>query len=100
MQTLARPDLDGIGEFVDSGRTVMLGVVASTGPERVPSAEELAKWTVSITDRLGFARSLLRERLGITPACGLAGATPQWARKAIELTQQTANAIAQDPDAI
>ena len=100
VQTLARPDLDGIGEFVDSGRTVMLGVVASTGPERVPSADELAKWTVSITDRLGFARSLLCERLGITPACGLAGATPQWARKAIELTQQTANAIAQDPDAI
>lgn len=100
VQTLRPTDLDGIGEFIDSGRTVMLGVVTSTGPERLPSAEELAKWTVSITDRLGFARSVLRERLGITPACGLAGATPEWARKAIELTQQTADAIADDPDAI
>ncbi|HJT95637.1 MAG TPA: methionine synthase [Mycobacterium sp.] len=100
VQTLTAKDLDGIGEFIDSGRTVMLGVVASTGPERLPSAEELAKWTVSITDRLGFARAVLQERLGITPACGLAQATPEWARKAIELTQQTADAIADDPDAI
>lgn len=100
MHTLAPPDLDGIGEFVDSGRTVMLGVVASTQPERLPSAEELAKWAVSITDRLGLPRSVLQERLGITPACGLAGATPRWARKAIELTQQSAAAIAEDPNAI
>jgi methionine synthase II (cobalamin-independent) len=100
MKTLAAPDLDGIGEFVDSGRTVMLGVVASTPPEHMTSVEELAKRTVSITDRLGFARSVLRERIGITPACGLAGATPEWARKALELTQQTADTIADDPDAI
>ncbi|HET6735731.1 methionine synthase [Mycobacterium sp.] len=100
VQTLKPADLDGIGEFIDSGRTVLLGVVASTRPEKLPSTEELAKSTVSITDRLGFARSVLRERLGITPACGLAAATPEWARKAIELTQQTADAIADDPDAI
>ena len=78
----------------------MLGVVASTRPERVPSAEELAKSAVSITDRLGFARSLLRERIGVTPACGLAGATQEWARKAIELVQKAAETLAEDPDAI
>lgn len=100
VQTLAPSDLDGIGEFVDSGRTVLLGVVASTAPERVGSAEEFATRAVSITDRLGFSRSVLRERIGVTPACGLAGATPEWARKAIELTQKTADAIADDPDAI
>jgi methionine synthase II (cobalamin-independent) len=98
--TLAGDDLDGIGEFVESGRTVMLGVVASAAPDRNPSAEEVAKSAVSLTDRLGFPRSVLRERVGITPACGLAGATPEWARKAIELTQQTADAFADDPDAI
>jgi methionine synthase II (cobalamin-independent) len=100
VSTLAADDLDGIGEFVESGRTVMLGVVATTTPERKPSAEEVAKSAVSIADRLGFPRSVLRQRLGITPACGLAGATPEWARKAIELTQQTADAVADDPDAI
>jgi methionine synthase II (cobalamin-independent) len=98
--TLAADDLDGIGEFVESGRTVLLGVVAAAAPEHKPSTEEVAKSAVSVTDRLGFPRAVLRERVGITPACGLAGATPEWARRAIELTQQTADAIADDPDAI
>jgi hypothetical protein len=53
-----------------------------------------------VTDRLGFARSVLRERIGITPACGLAGATPRWARVAVELAQKVADAFAEDPDAI
>jgi methionine synthase II (cobalamin-independent) len=98
--TLTAADLDGVGDFVDSGRTVMLGVIATTAPATRPSAEEVAKAAVAVTDRLGFARSVLRERIGITPACGLAGATPQWARIAVELAQKSADAFAEDPDAI
>ena len=100
VSTLTAADLDGVGEFVDSGRTVMLGVVSSTAPPARPSAEEIAKAAVAITDRLGFPRSVLRERIGVTPACGLAGATAQWARAAIELAQKAADAFADDPDAI
>jgi methionine synthase II (cobalamin-independent) len=100
VSTLTAGDLDGVGDFVDSGRTVMLGVVATTAPTMRPSAEEVAKAAVGVTDRLGFARPVLRERIGITPACGLAGATPQWARTAVELAQKAADAFAEDPDAI
>jgi methionine synthase II (cobalamin-independent) len=100
VSTLTAADLDGVGDFVDSGRTVMLGVVGTTAPTMRPSAEEVAKAAVAVTDRLGFARSVLRERIGITPACGLAGATPQWARTAVELAQKAADAFAEDPDAI
>ena len=100
ISTLTAADLDGVGDFVDSGRTVLLGVVPTTAPTVRPSAEEVAKAAVAVTDRLGFARSVLRERIGITPACGLAGATPQWARAAIELAQKAADAFAEDPDAI
>ncbi len=78
----------------------MLGVVPSTAPAAKPSAEEVAKAAVSITDRLGFPRSVLRDRIGITPACGLAGATPEWARIAIDLAQKAADAFADDPNAI
>ncbi|OBF34204.1 methionine synthase [Mycobacterium sp. ACS1612] len=98
--TLTAADLDGVGDFVDSGRTVMLGVVAATAPASRPSAEEIAKAAAAVTDRLGFARSVLRERIGVTPACGLAGATPQWARIAVELAQKAADGFAEDPDAI
>ena len=40
---LDQTSLDGLGEFVDSGRTVMLGIVPSTSPERTPSAEQLTE---------------------------------------------------------
>jgi methionine synthase II (cobalamin-independent) len=95
--TLTVRDLDGIGEFVESGRVVMLGVIPSTTPDRPPAPEEVAKAAASITDRLGFSRAVLRDRIGVTPACGLAGATEQWARAAVELAQRVADGIAEDP---
>ena len=98
--TLVAPDLDGIAAFVESGRTVMLGVVAASAPPRRPSAEEVAAALVAVTDRLGLARPALRDRIGVTPACGLAGATPEWARLAIELARKASEAFAEDPDAI
>jgi methionine synthase II (cobalamin-independent) len=100
LSTLTPDALDGVGEFVESGRAVMLGVVPAAGPGRRPSAEEMAGVVVDFTDRLGFPRSVLPDRIGVTPACGLAGATLQWARTAIELTQKAADAIADDPAAI
>ncbi|HZC89911.1 MAG TPA: methionine synthase, partial [Mycobacterium sp.] len=65
-----------------------------------PATEEVAAALVAVTDRLGFARPALRERIGVTPACGLAAATPQWARTAIGLARAAVEAFADDPDAI
>jgi methionine synthase II (cobalamin-independent) len=93
-------DLDAIGEFVESGRVVMLGAVPSSAPTRHPAVEEIATSVVSITDRIGFNRSVLRDRIGIVPSCGLAGATPEWARTAIGLARRVAEGFADDPDAI
>jgi methionine synthase II (cobalamin-independent) len=98
--TLQAADLDGIAAFLESGRTVVLGVVPASAPERWPSVEEVAAAVVAVTDRLGFGRSALRDRIGITPACGLATATPQWARTAIGLAHKAADAFAEEPDAI
>ncbi|MGA7134848.1 MAG: methionine synthase [Mycobacterium sp.] len=90
--TLEAADLDAIAEFVESGRVVVLGVVSSSTPTRLPAVEEVAAAVVAITDRLGFSRSVLRDRIGITPACGLAAATPPWARTAIGLARRAAEA--------
>jgi methionine synthase II (cobalamin-independent) len=98
--TLRPADLDAIAEFVESGRVVVLGVVPGTAPERWPSAAEVATAVVAVTDRLGFSRSALRDRIGVSPACGLAAATPKWARAAIGLGLRAAEAIANDADAI
>jgi methionine synthase II (cobalamin-independent) len=100
VSTLQAADLDGIGELIEDGRTVMLGVLPTTAPAARPSVEEVATMAASVTDRLGFARSVLAERVGVTPACGLAGATPEWAKAAIMLAQKVADAFAEDPDAV
>ncbi|MCV7125114.1 uroporphyrinogen decarboxylase/cobalamine-independent methonine synthase family protein [Mycobacterium lacus] len=98
--TLQAADLDGIAAFVESGRVIVLGVVPATAPERRPSVEEVAAAVVAVTDRLGFGRAVLRDHLGVAPACGLAGATHEWARTAIQLARKAAEALAHDPDAL
>ena len=85
--------LDGLGEFVDSSRTVMLGVVPSVVPERTPSAQQLTEGMSTLMSRLGFSPELLAQRFGVTPACGLAGATPEWARTAVELAQKVSDEL-------
>ncbi|MBX7430660.1 methionine synthase [Mycobacterium sp. Y57] len=100
VQALSAADLDGIGEFIESGRTVLLGAVPATAPATRPSVEQIAAAVAAVTDRLGFARTVLADRVGITPSCGLAGATPAWARTAVELVQRAADAFAEDPEAV
>jgi hypothetical protein len=88
-----------VGEFVDSGRVVMLGVVASNRPAHSLSSEQLAKQVASLADGLGFPREALVDRFGVSPSCGLAGASPEWARAAIELAQKVHATYTGDPDA-
>ncbi|GAY15110.1 methionine synthase [Mycobacterium sp. shizuoka-1] len=98
--TLADADFDGLGEFLDCGRAVVFGLVPTSAPAARPSAEEVAAAAVAITDRIGFSRSSVRDRVGISPACGLAGATAAWARVAVGLCQRAAAAVGEDPEAI
>ncbi|WP_178362123.1 methionine synthase [Mycolicibacterium hippocampi] len=100
VNTLTAADLDGVGEFVESGRTVLLGAVPTTVTGAPPSAAQIAATVAGVTDRLGFPRGVLRDRIGVTPSCGLAAATPEWARTAIELAQRAADAFAEDPEAV
>jgi methionine synthase II (cobalamin-independent) len=99
VRTMGDADLDGMGEFVDSGRAVLLGLLPTSAPERSPAADEIAAEAVAVTDRLGFSRAVARERIGISPACGLAGAGAGWARTAIGLAQRATDGL-EDSDAI
>lgn len=71
-------DLDPLGEAIDAG----LGLLAGAAPTRPPSAggaptsAQVADRVRQIWDRLGFPRRQLAEQVVVTPACGLAGATP------------------------
>lgn len=81
---------NGLGEFLDGGRTVVLGLVPSVAGTPI-TVERLAEAAAGVTDRLGFPRSVLHEQVGISPVCGLAGATAAWARSATALAQQAAD---------
>lgn len=98
--TLQAADLDGVGEFVESGRTVLLGVVPGTAQQQQWKPQQVAAAAAKVTDRLGFPRTVLRERIGITPACGLSGATQEWARTAIGLVQKAVDGLQTDPEGI
>jgi len=92
-------DLDGIGELLDSGAALALGVVPTTAPAVTPTWRDLAAPAVAMIDRLGFPRSTLRS-VAVTPACGLAAADPHWARTALSLARDITAAFAEDPDTL
>ncbi|WP_280258609.1 methionine synthase [Nocardia wallacei] len=98
--TIGSRDLDGVGELLDSGKFLALGLVPTTAPTGRVTWRETAEPGVRLIDRLGFPRRLLRERVLVTPACGLAGASLTWARRALELATETARVFAQEPESI
>jgi methionine synthase II (cobalamin-independent) len=90
-------DLDGVGELLQEGAGVLLGLVPSTDPGRPPTLHELAEPALRLVDRLGFSREVLATQVLVTPQCGLAGASPVWARRALALATELGRAFAEPP---
>lgn len=87
------PRDEQLGETIEAGVGLMLGVVPALDPPRAPSVNQLLDKVLSLT-RLGFSARQLAEAITITPTCGLAGATQPWARQALVLAHRTADALA------
>src|SRR5574340_670781 len=85
--------LDGIGTLLDAGTDLVLGLVPSVAPTTRPQWRELAGPAVTLIDRLGFPRTTLRSRVAVTPRCGLAGASLEWARRALRLCAEVSRAF-------
>ncbi|GAA4816780.1 methionine synthase [Tomitella cavernea] len=93
--------LDALGEWLDSGRTLALGLVPARRPGGPPPDwHPLAVPAVRLVDMLGFARRILADQVLVTPECGLAGADPDWARTAVSLAGRIAGEFVGDPDAL
>ena len=90
--------LDEIGEVWDSGATLFLGAVPTKAPAVPPSLKDVGAAAFRLVDRLGFNRGIFAERAVATPACGLAGATPEWLRRALELSRELGKAFAEPPE--
>ncbi len=85
---------DEVAAALEAGRRVFLGVVPSTRPEdasAVPSARSVTEHVTRLLDMLGLEPV---PHLVLTPACGLAGADPAWARTALEICRDAARDLA------
>ncbi|MDQ6936037.1 MAG: methionine synthase [Actinomycetota bacterium] len=91
---------DELGRLLDHGGRLFLGVVPSTArpPERQsPTAEQVersvADGVLRVLDMVGFGPDELAGRLVLTPACGLAGASPEYSREALTLVRNSASLL-------
>jgi methionine synthase II (cobalamin-independent) len=90
LSMLGPGDLDTFAEALESGRTAALGVVPSTDEATAPSDARITERVQRWLDMLGLDLEALGDSLVITPTCGLAGASPAWARRAVDLAVRTA----------
>jgi len=76
---LGSGDLDALGEAIEAGTSLWLGVLPSTDSTiTLDAAREQIK---RLWSTLGFAFGQLAGSVVPTPACGLAGATPAYVRR-------------------
>ncbi|MCC2277504.1 methionine synthase [Streptomyces sp. ET3-23] len=88
---------DAIGEAVEAGTTLFAGVVPGTdGPLSDPAGSVMGVRT--LWRRLGLAPGTLAESVVVTPSCGLAGASPAYARRALEHCVRAARSLADNPE--
>ena len=88
---------DALGEAWDGGATLLLGVVPALEPASPLTLREAAGRAFELADRIGFPRAALARNAVPTPACGLAGASPAWARRALALARDVGRAFVEPP---
>lgn len=95
--TLLTPsDDDALGEAVEAGAGLLLGVVPSADAP-LPDLAATLEPVRELWRRLGFEPGLLPETVVVTPTCGLAGASPGHARRALETCVEIARRLADAP---
>ena len=82
-------DLDAVGTAVDAGTHLLVGVVPGTDAT-LPAPGSTGSRVRAWWNELGFAAEQLPGAVTLTPTCGLAGASPSYARSAMAHVRQAA----------
>ncbi|AVT41432.1 methionine synthase [Plantactinospora sp. BB1] len=90
--------LDPVGEAIDAGLGLFAGAAPTLPPQggRGPSSAQVADRVRQLWDRLGFPRARLAEQVVVTPACGLAGATGEYARTLLTACRDAGRRLAEE----
>ncbi|WP_435058993.1 methionine synthase [Streptomyces sp. bgisy060] len=94
---LTERDEESIGEAVEAGTKLFTGVVPSTDAALSdPGGSVMGVRT--LWRRLGLDPGTLAESVVVTPTCGLAGASPGYARAALAHCVRAARSLADNPE--
>ena len=85
LDQLAAAQYDDLAQAIEDGDRVFLGAVPTSQTQ--VTEKQVTERVLRLLDMLGLEPS---DRLAITPTCGLAGATPTWAREALRLSREAA----------
>lgn len=81
---------DALGEAVDAGMSLWLGVLPTSG--RIDK-DAVRRSVVELWSTLGFAAERVAASVVPTPACGLAGADPEFARRALAAIREVGRSL-------
>ncbi|MEU1279504.1 methionine synthase [Streptomyces sp. NPDC005805] len=94
---LTEREEEAIGEAVEGGTRLLAGVVSSTDAALSdPGGSVMGVRT--LWRRLGLNPGTLAESVTLTPSCGLAGASPAYARAALAHCVRAARSLADNPE--
>ncbi|GAB2614192.1 methionine synthase [Streptomyces capparidis] len=94
---LTERDDDMIGEAVEAGTVLFAGVVPGTdAPLSDPGGS--VNGVRKLWRRLGLDPAALPRAVAITPTCGLAGASPAYARSALAVCARAAKTLVDNPE--
>ncbi|HEY0951181.1 methionine synthase [Nocardioides sp.] len=87
---LSAADHDTLAGALEAGETVALGVLPGTDPATTPTDTQVTESVLRWLDLVGLDPAEVGARLVLTPACGLAGASPGWVRTALSVLRASA----------
>jgi Cobalamin-independent synthase, Catalytic domain len=106
LSLLRRDQEDGLAEIVEAGLAILAGAVPATAPgtaerdgARLPEPSVTARRVVDLWRRMGWpvasggGRDDVAGQVVLTPACGLAGASPGHARAALAHCREAARLL-------
>lgn len=82
-------DLDAVGTAVEAGTQLVIGVVPGTDSD-LPAPKATGTRLQAWWRELGFPAEQLHDAVTLTPSCGMAGASPQYARAAMVHVREAA----------
>jgi methionine synthase II (cobalamin-independent) len=90
---VVKEEYDGYAAAIDAGIDAWLGVVPTRRPNRPPSPDAVVGEVRRLMSGWGMDPDTAGDMVVLTPSCGLAGATPDWAREALSLARKAARQL-------